>query len=141
MERLAELGRLFDGGGKSLGGVVFWDDWPYVGRSNLWEDFHGEPSPIYSVQTSYKVLDRCIAMVTDPSDLVFDPTCGSGTTAFCAEKQGRRWITCDTSRVAINVARQRLISGTFEHYKTRNGKVSGNFFYKTVNRVTLNSPW
>lgn len=139
MTRLAELGRVFDGGGESLGGVVFWNDWPYVARSNLWDDIHGEPSPIYAVQTSYKVLDRCIAMVTEPGDLVFDPTCGSGTTAFCAEKQGRRWITCDTSRVAVNVGRQRLISGTFEHYKTRNGKVSGNFLYKTVNRVTLKS--
>jgi adenine-specific DNA-methyltransferase len=85
------------------------------------------------------VLERCIAMTTDPGDLVFDPTCGSGTTAFCAERLGRRWITCDTSRVAINVARQRLLSATFEHYKTRNGKVSGNFLYKTVNRVTLKS--
>jgi adenine-specific DNA-methyltransferase len=78
-------------------------------------------------------------MTTMPGDLVFDPTCGSGTTAHCAERLGRRWITCDTSRVAVNVARQRLIGGTFEHYKTRNGKVSGNFLYKTVNRVTLKS--
>lgn len=139
MNRLAHIGRIFDGGGESLGGVVFWDDWPYVARSNLWDDIHGEPSPIYSVQTTYKVLDRCIAMVTEPGDLVFDPTCGSGTTAFCAEKLGRRWITCDTSRVAVNVARQRLISGTFEHYRTRNGKVSGNFLYKNVSRVTLKS--
>jgi adenine-specific DNA-methyltransferase len=78
-------------------------------------------------------------MTTDPGDVVLDPTCGSGTTAYCAEKLGRRWMTCDTSRVAINVARQRLISGTFEHYQTRNGKVSGNFLYKTVERVTLRS--
>src|SRR5581483_11259227 len=94
---------------------------------------------LYAVQTSPKVVERCIAMTTDPGDLVFDPTCGSGTTAFCAEKLGRRWITCDTSRVAINVARQRLLSATFEHYKTRNGGVSGNFVYKTANRVTLAS--
>lgn len=139
MNRLAELGRVFDGGGESLGGVVFWDDWPYITRSNLWDDIHGEPNPIYSVQTSYKVLERCIGMVTEPGDLVFDPTCGSGTTAFCAEKLGRRWITCDTSRVALNVARQRLLSGIFEHYLTRNGKVSGNFLYKTVSRITLKS--
>jgi len=91
------------------------------------------------VQTGTKVVLRCIAMATDPGDLVFDPTCGSGTTAYCAERLGRRWITCDTARVAINVARQRLLSSTFEHYKTRNGKVSGNFLYKTVNRVTLKS--
>ena len=139
MSRLAKLGRVFDGGGDSLGGVVFWEDWPYVARSNLWDDIHGEPSPIYSVQTSYKVLERCIAMVTEPGDLVFDPTCGSGTTAYCAERLGRRWITCDTSRVAVNVARQRLVSGVFDHYKTRNGKVSSNFLYKTVSRITLKS--
>lgn len=137
MNRLADLGRLFDGGGESLGGVVFWDDWPYVARSNVWDDIHGESNPIYSVQTSYKVLDRCIAMVTEPGDLVLDPTCGSGTTAFCAEKLGRRWVTCDTSRVALNVARKRLLSATFEHYQTRNGKVSSNFIYKSVSRVTL----
>jgi adenine-specific DNA-methyltransferase len=64
-------------------------------------------------------------MATDPGDLVFDPTCGSGTTAYLRRALGRRWITCDTSRVAVNVARQRLLSGTFEHYRTRNGKVSG----------------
>jgi adenine-specific DNA-methyltransferase len=78
-------------------------------------------------------------MTTLPGDLVLDPTCGSGTTAVCAERLGRRWITCDTSRVATNVARQRLLASTFEHYKTRNGKVSGNFLYKTVNRITLKS--
>ena len=78
-------------------------------------------------------------MSTDPGDLVFDPTCGSGTTAQSAEKLGRRWITCDTSRVALNVARQRLLSSTFQHYVTRNGRVSGNFEYRTVNRITLRS--
>ena len=76
-------------------------------------------------------------MTTDPGDIVFDPTCGSGTTASCAEKLGRRWITCDTSRVAINVARQRLLSATFEQYKTRNGAISTGFLYETVVRVTL----
>jgi adenine-specific DNA-methyltransferase len=78
-------------------------------------------------------------MTSMPGELVFDPTCGSGTTAHCAEELGRRWITCDTSRVAINVARQRLLGTTFDHYKTRNGKLSGNFEYRTVNRVTLKS--
>jgi len=78
-------------------------------------------------------------MATDPGDIVFDPTCGSGTSAYCAEKLGRRWITCDTSRVAINVARKRLLSGTFDHFRTRNGRVSSGFVYKTVDRVTLKS--
>src|SRR2546427_2198100 len=94
---------------------------------------------LYAVQTDWRVLARCILMTTQPGDLVLDPTCGSGTTAYCAERLGRRWITCDTSRVAINVARQRFLGATFEHYKTRNGKVSGNFDYKTVNRITLKS--
>ncbi len=93
----------------------------------------------YVVQTNTKVVLRCVAMTTEPGDLVVDLTCGSGTTAVCAERLGRRWITCDTSRVAINVARQRLLGATFEHYKTRNGRVSGNFEYKMVNRVTLKS--
>jgi adenine-specific DNA-methyltransferase len=66
MRRLVELSRVFDGGGESLGGVVFWDDWPYMMRSNLWDDIHGEPKPIYTVQTSYKILDRCLLMTTDP---------------------------------------------------------------------------
>ena len=118
------------------------DDFPVAAYSNVWLDtrqsgFRG--SNLYVVQTGERVVERCILMTTDPGDLVFDPTCGSGTTAFCAEKFGRRWITCDTSRVAINVARQRLLGANFEHYKTRNGKVSGNFFYKTVNRITLRS--
>lgn len=78
-------------------------------------------------------------MTTDPGDLVFDPTCGSGTTAYCAERWGRRWITCDTSRVAINVTRKRLISAVFSQYRTRNGKISSGFRYHTVPHVTLKS--
>jgi adenine-specific DNA-methyltransferase len=128
--------------GTSLAYVRFYDDFPVSPIANIWLDTgtgsFTEPK-VYAVQTGTKVVLRCIAMATDPGDLVLDPTCGSGTTAFCAERLGRRWITCDTSRVAVNVARQRLLSGTFEHYKTRNGKVSGNFLYKTVNRITLKS--
>jgi len=138
LDRLAEAGRL-RGTGNRLYAVVYWDDDPLVPMSNFWDRLKGQADPQYVVQTSAAVVERCIAMTTDPGDLVFDPTCGSGTTAFCAERLGRRWITCDTSRVAINVARQRLLSATFEHYKTRNGKVSGNFIYKTVNRITLKS--
>ena len=118
----------------------FAEDFPCTPFSNVWDDtvisgFGG--AKLYAVQTSPKVVDRCIAMTTDPGDIVFDPTCGSGTTASCAEKLGRRWITCDTSRVAINVARQRLLSATFEQYKTRNGAISTGFLYETVVRVTL----
>jgi adenine-specific DNA-methyltransferase len=138
---LETRGRLF-----AVGNTLTWksyrDEFPYSPINTVWDDISptgfGEVKA-YVVQTQAGIVERCIAMTTDPGDLVFDPTCGSGTTAFCAERLGRRWITCDTSRVAVNVARQRLISGTFEHYKTRNGKVSGNFLYKTVNRVTLKS--
>jgi len=75
-------------------------------------------------------------MTTEPGDLVFDPTCGSGTTAYAAERWGRRWVTCDTSRVAVNVARQRLLAGTFDHFKTRNGVVSSGFKNALVSRIT-----
>jgi len=128
--------------GKQLSYPLLLEYNPLVALNNIWSDTKwgfDAGQKRYAVETNPKVVDRCIAMTTDPGDLVFDPTCGSGTTAFCAEKSGRRWITCDTSRVAANVARQRLIAGTFEHYRTRNGKVSGNFVYKSVNRVTLKS--
>jgi adenine-specific DNA-methyltransferase len=143
MQHLWDIGRL-QIKGRNVFYRKFLDDMPLTGLSNLWDDTQmgGTRRSVekhYVVETPIRVVERCIAMTTDPGDLVFDPTCGSGTTAFCAERLGRRWITCDTSRVAINVARQRLLSATFEHYKTRNGKVSGNFIYKTVNRVTLKS--
>jgi adenine-specific DNA-methyltransferase len=70
---------------------------------------------IFVVQTATKVLERCLLMTTDPGDLVFDPTCGSGTTAFVAEQWGRRWITCDTSRVALTLAKQRLMTAVFDY--------------------------
>lgn len=141
MAVLARKGRL-----RPIGNTLMYKrylhDFPVFPVSNLWQDTKMtgfSEQKVYAVQTSSKVVARCIAMTSKPGDLVFDPTCGSGTSAYCAERLGRRWITCDTSRVAINVARQRLLSGTFEHFKTRNGKVSGNFLYKTVNRVTLKS--
>jgi adenine-specific DNA-methyltransferase len=116
MIRLARAGRLFDGGGKSLGGVINWADWPYVGLTNIWNDLHGDQEPMYVVQTNRKATIRCMLMVTDPGDLVLDPTCGSGTTAFVAEQLGRRWITIDTSRVALAIARTRLMSEKFPYY-------------------------
>lgn len=132
MNRLAVANRLFDGGGQSLGGVVFWDDWPFVSLSNVWDDIHGDPDPIYVVQTSYKVIQRCLLMTTDPGDLVLDPTCGSGTTAYVAEQWGRRWITADTSRVPLALARQRLLTATFPWYelKDQHRGPAGGFSYK-----------
>jgi adenine-specific DNA-methyltransferase len=133
MNRLADNNRLFDGGGESLGGVVFWDDWPFVSLSNVWDDIHGDPEPIYVVQTSYKVIQRCLLMTTDPGDLVLDPTCGSGTSAYVAEQWGRRWITIDTSRVPLALARQRLLTGTFPWYQLKddNRGPVGGFIYKS----------
>ena len=119
LRRLAESGRLFAGKGDSIGGVVFWDDRRSVSISNLWTDTKGEANPIYAVQTAWKVVQRCLLMTTDPGDLVLDPTCGSGTTAFVAEKWGRRWITIDTSRVALTLAKHRLLTAKFEYYRLR----------------------
>ena len=76
-------------------------------------------------------------MTTEPGDLVFDPTCGFGTTAYCAERLGRRWITSDTSRVAVNVARRRLVSAVLPHYVTQNGVVSSGFRYERLQRTTM----
>jgi adenine-specific DNA-methyltransferase len=116
MKKLQAANRLFDGGGESLGGIVYWDDWPYVVRSNMWEDLHGEQDMVYVVQTNRRIVERCLLMTTDPGDLVLDPTCGSGTAAFVAEQWGRRWITTDTSRVALTLARTRLMSARFPYY-------------------------
>jgi adenine-specific DNA-methyltransferase len=96
---------------------------------------------MYVVQTLPKVIERCILMTTDPGDLVFDPTCGSGTTAFVAEQWGRRWITCDTSRVALAIARQRLLTAKFDYYTLADSEkgVMEGFKYKTVPHITLKS--
>ena len=106
-----------------------------------WVDTAGEQSAIYVVQTSDKVIQRCILMTTDPGDLVLDPTCGSGTTAYTAEKWGRRWITCDTSRVAIALAKQRLMTSKFDYYELKEEKqgISEGFNYKEVPHITLKS--
>ncbi|MFX9181180.1 DNA methyltransferase, partial [Acinetobacter baumannii] len=76
--------------------------------SNWWDGLGGSSNPIYVVQTNPELVKRCILMATDPGDLVVDPTCGSGTTAYVAEQWGRRWITIDTSRVALALARSRI---------------------------------
>ena len=94
-------------------------DFPIYELNALWEDVgvSGFADPkLYVVQTSPKVIKRCILMSTDPGDLVLDPTCGSGTTAYVAEQWGRRWITLDTSRVALALARTRLMSARYLSY-------------------------
>jgi adenine-specific DNA-methyltransferase len=141
LENLKAKGRLYPIG-KRLRYRRYADDFPVAPYTNIWDDtvISGFGSPkLYAVQTSPKVVERCILMTTDPGDLIFDPTCGSGTSVFCAEKQGRRWITCDTSRVAINVARQRMLGSVYDHYKTRNSTPSSGFFYRAIDHVTLKS--
>jgi adenine-specific DNA-methyltransferase len=126
--------------------VRYFDDFPYYPIINVWSDtsfggFVGDQQRIYVVQTYSKVVERCLLMTTDPGDLVFDPTCGSGTTAYVAEQWGRRWITCDTSRVALTLAKQRLMTAVFDYYELAhpNEGVGSGFKYKTVPHVTLKS--
>ena len=144
LRRLAEAERIVVEG-NSLRYVRFLDDYPVFGLSNVWPDVGGIQSrtegKLYAVQTAALAVERCILMTTDPGDLVFDPTCGSGTTAWCAEKWGRRWITCDTSRVALAIARQRLMTAKFDYYELREpGRgPAGGFNYETVPHITLES--
>ena len=121
--------------------VLFHDDYPVQTLTSLWDNTGAATDMRYVVQTSDKVISRCILMTTDPGDLVLDITCGSGTTAYCAEKFGRRWITCDTSRVAIAIARQRLMTATYDSYKLNDPAkgIASGFKYKTVPHVTLKS--
>lgn len=115
--------------------VRYFSDFPLQVLNNLWEDtvIAGFADPkIYAVQTSTKVVQRCVLMTTEPGDLVLDPTCGSGTSAYVAEQWGRRWITCDTSRVPLALARQRLLTATFPYYELKNPQAgpAGGFEYK-----------
>ena len=123
MKQLIAAGRL-EPSGNYLRYVRFLNDFPAFPVNNLWTDtsIAGFASDkLYAVQTTPKVLQRCILMATDPGDLVLDPTCGSGTTAYVAEQWGRRWLTCDTSRVPLALARQRLLTATFPWYKVKDG--------------------
>jgi adenine-specific DNA-methyltransferase len=121
--------------------VSYFDENPVQSIPNLWADTRGEMNPIYAVQTTTKAIERCLLMATDPGDLVFDPTCGSGTTAYVAEQWGRRWLTCDTSRVAITLAKQRVMTPLFDYYELAHESegVGSGFKYKTVPHVTLKS--
>jgi adenine-specific DNA-methyltransferase len=116
-------------------------DFPFVETRSIWEDTGRDPESLYAVQTPTGVVERCILMTTEPGDLVLDPTCGSGTTAYCAEKWGRRWITCDTSRVALAIARQRLMTARYEYYQLKDPErgVASGFDYETASHVTLES--
>ncbi len=120
MRRLALADRLI--GGETIDYKRYLDDAPYKILSNWWDRLGGAPDQVYVVQTNTEIAKRCILMSTDPGDLVLDPTCGSGTTAYVAEQWGRRWITVDTSRVALALARARLMAGTFPYYLLADSK-------------------
>lgn len=117
LESLAKQGRVY-ARGNSIYFLRFFEDFPYETLSNVWTDtISSFLARIFVVQTNPTVVQRCLLMTTDPGDLVLDPTCGSGTTAYVAEQWGRRWITCDTSRVAITLAKQRLMTAQFDYYE------------------------
>lgn len=130
MQRLADAHRLFIAK-NTLRYKRYFHDFPFVELSNIWNDVGGAKNRIYAVQTNSEVIKRCILMTTRPGDLVLDPTCGSGTTAYVAEQWGRRWITIDTSRVPLALARQRLLTATFPWYELldENRGPGGGFRY------------
>ena len=115
IDHLDELGRL-DGDANSLRLKLYEDEIPGKKINNLWHRQMSADDLHYVVETDEEVIERCILMATDPGDLVLDPTCGSGTTAYVAEKWGRRWITSDSSLVAVTLARQRLLTGIFDYH-------------------------
>jgi adenine-specific DNA-methyltransferase len=118
--------------GELLNYVLFFDDYPVSPLTAPWNDTVGPQDKRYCVQTSEEVLKRCLLMTTNPGDLVLDPTCGSGTTAYVAEQWGRRWITVDVSRVPLALARQRLLTATFSWYELKDEErgPAGGFVYK-----------
>ncbi len=143
MGRLANASRLIVQG-DTLRFVRMLRDYPYSEFDSTWVDTAARgffDSKVYVVQTGTRIVERCLLMTTDPGDLVLDPTCGSGTTAYVAEKWGRRWITCDTSRVAITLAKQRLMTASYDYYELKypHEGLKGGFIYKTVPHVTLKS--
>lgn len=125
IERLAKADRLYETSGGVLRYVRLVEDYPVAATNNLWTDTGTgsfTENKVYVVQTNSKVIERCILMSTDPGDLVLDPTCGSGTTAFVSEQWGRRWITIDTSRVALALARARIMGARYSYYLLADSK-------------------
>src|ERR1035441_9839715 len=160
MKTLAMAGRLVPSG-NTVRYKRYFDDFGFMYRDNRWDDAGLFGENIYVVQTSTTAVQWCVLMTTDPGDLLLDPTCGSGTTAVVAEQWGRRWITCDTSRVAIALSRTRLMAAKFPFYLLADspdglkkeselagklppgiktgGDIKRGFIYKRVPHVTLKS--
>lgn len=143
MDRLAAAGRLhpYDKG-QTLQYVLRMSDYPVTVYNNVWTDTSAATGLRYVVETSPKVVQRCMLMTTDPGDLVLDPTCGSGTTPYVAEQWDRRWIGVDTSRVALALSRQRLMSARYPYFRMTDGvgrNIRQGFKYKAVSHITLKS--
>lgn len=141
MNRLKDAGRIYSTG-TNIYYKRYYDDFAYKALTTEWNDTASggfTEEKIYVVQTNIKVIQRCMLMTSDPGDLVLDITCGSGTTALVAETWGRRWITCDTSRVAITLAKQRLMTATFDYYNLAHEEqgVSSGFVYKKAPHIKL----
>jgi adenine-specific DNA-methyltransferase len=141
MRRLKAAGRL-EATEKRLGYVRYLHDFPAVQINNRWEDVAASfmADKTYVVQTSPTVIQRCILMTTDPGDLVLDPTCGSGTTAYVAEQWGRRWITVDTSRVALALARARIMGARYSFYILADSREGQKQEAKLQGRVPSDTP-
>jgi len=162
MRRLRYSDRL-EAAGASVSYVRFHGDFPVFPINDLWTDTQSGSAmdKVYVVQTSQRIVERCILMASDPGDLVLDPTCGSGTTAYVAEQWGRRWITIDTSRVALALARARIMGARYPYYllvdspegrlkeaevtrgvpssQPTRGNIRQGFVYERVPHVTLKS--
>ena len=141
VERLKNLNRLDASKEGRVGYVRYFEDFNMNVLTNVWTDVaSGFQQKIYVVQSGIKPIQRCILMTTDPGDLVLDPTCGSGTTAFVAEQWGRRWITMDTSRIALNIAKKRITTALYPYYELfdkEGGDIRQGFVYKKVPHITL----
>ena len=164
IKRLAKAGRI-QINGNTPNYIRFVDDYPVTEFTNKWDDtaiagFSGDKKR-YVVETPAKVIQRCLLLASDPGDLVLDPTCGSGTTAYVAEQWGRRWITIDTSRVSLALARARLMGARYPYYMLADspegqkkeaeitqsapsvrptyGHISHGFVYERVPHITLKS--
>lgn len=124
--------------GNSLTFIRYLEDFPYKQLDHLWDGLSGARDKVYVVQTNEEVIKRCILMTSNAGEIVLDPTCGGGTTAIAAERLGRKWITCDTSRVALNLARKRIMTEVYDYYKLQNPNegLSGGLLYKEVERLT-----
>lgn len=139
MDVLAMAGRLAPQG-NTLNFRHYFNDYGASRLTNTWTDLGGARGKRYVVETSPKVIRRCILMTTDPGDLVLDPTCGGGTTAFVAEQWGRRWITIDTSRIAITLTRSRIMSARYDYYRLIDSlNIRKGFEHRSVAHVTLKS--